>query len=120
MSSSPSSAFPPEFRLHYPWEYRRFFERSEVFRLRECVIFRIPNELGHFRVGITVKARCNSVQRNRMKRRIRESFRRLQSTLGSYDYNVVVPGSKKSDHPYPLKLARCLMEEFALAVSRRP
>lgn len=56
-----------------------------------------------------------------MKRRIRESMRTQAPLLGSYDYNVVIPASKKLVRPYPEKLARCLMEELprALATSSR-
>jgi ribonuclease P protein component len=104
-------SFGPEYRLHYHWEYRRFFQGSEVLRLRECTIFRIPNHLGHFRVGITIKAKCNSVARNRVKRAIRESFRHLKDRLGSHDYNVVVSG-RKLDHVYAGALRRTLLEEF--------
>lgn len=109
----------PAKRLHYPWEYRRFFDRSQVIRLSECTIFRIPNELGHFRLGITLKARGMSVERNRVKRQIRESFRARVTDLGSYDYNVVISGAKKMAHPYPKKLGACLRRELASAVASR-
>ena len=84
-----------------------------MFRASECTIFRIPNEFGHFRLGITLKARGNSVARNRTKRRIREAFRQIDIVrLGSFDYNVVVPGSRKMDHLYVRRLARCLREQL--------
>jgi hypothetical protein len=36
-----------------------------------------------------------------VKRQIRESFRLLaKGALGSFDYNVVVPKTKKMSHPY--------------------
>jgi ribonuclease P protein component len=104
-------SFGPEYRLHYHWEYRRFFQGSEVLRLRDCTIFRIPNHLGHFRLGVTIKSKCNSVERNRVKRAIRESYRHLKERLGSYDYNVVISG-KKLDHVYARALRRTLLEEF--------
>ena len=75
-------------------------------------MFRIPNELGHFRLGVTLKARGSSVERNKVKRTIREAFRTQAESLGSHDYNVVVPAHKKMGHPYPLKLARCLAEDL--------
>ena len=110
---SGSQKFSPEKRLHYPWEYRKFFGTSEVFRASECTIFRIPNARGHFRLGVTLKARGNSVERNRTKRRIREAFRHLEpQSLGSFDYNVVVPGNRRMDHIYVRRLAKCLREEF--------
>jgi ribonuclease P protein component len=97
-------------RLHHPWQYRKFFGGAEVFRLGECTVFRIPNELGHFRLGITMKARGSSVERNRVKRQIREAMRNLAPKLGSFDYNVVVPGHKKMARPYPERLRRSLDE----------
>jgi ribonuclease P protein component len=107
-----SRSFGYSFRLHYPWEYRNFFSKNEVFRLRECTIFRVPNAKGHFRLGITFKARGSSLDRNRTKRRIRESFRGLRHELGAFDYNIVIPGHRKLLFPYPQKLATCLREQL--------
>lgn len=75
----------------------------------------MPNELGHFRLGITLKARGSSIERNRVKRQIRESFRAQADVLGSFDYNVVISGSRKMAHPYHLKLGACLRRELARA-----
>jgi ribonuclease P protein component len=88
-----------------------------VIRLKECVIFRVPNELGHFRLGITLKARGSSIERNRVKRQIRESFRFHAAILGSYDYNVVISGARKLAHPYHLKLGACLREDLPRGVA---
>jgi ribonuclease P protein component len=89
-----------------------------VFRLKECTIFRIPNELGHFRLGITLKARGSSLERNRVKRVIRESFRTQSDILGAFDYNIVIPGTKKLARPYDEKLGTCLMKDLKNALSR--
>jgi ribonuclease P protein component len=110
-------SLPPELRLHHPWEYRRFFNQSQVVRLSECTVFRVQNDLGHFRLGITLKSRGRSVDRNRVKRQIRESFRQQRAGLGAYDYNVVIPGHRKMLHPYPTKLGQCLMRELAPALA---
>ncbi len=107
-----SQAFGYDFRLHYPWEYRKFFSNNQVFRLRECTVFRIPNTVGHFRLGITFKARGSSLDRNRTKRQIRESFRLLGPELGAFDYNIVIPGHRKLLFPYPKRLSACLREQF--------
>jgi ribonuclease P protein component len=87
-------------------------------RLSECVVFVVPNEKAHFRLGITMKARGTSIERNNVKRRIREGFRTRAPLLGAFDYNVVVPGSKKMAHPYELRLAKCLDRELESALSR--
>lgn len=106
-------SFGPEFRLHDTWEYQRFFQGSDVLRLKECAIFRIANTYGHFRLGITIKTKCNSVERNRVKRTLRECFRHLKGRLGSYDYNVVISGGRKLDFEYARRLRRSVLEEFS-------
>jgi ribonuclease P protein component len=72
----------------------------------------VKNSLGHFRLGITLKARGSSLQRNRVKRQIREAFRKHALMLGSFDYNVVIPQSKKLTHPFPEKLGERLRLEL--------
>ncbi|HAR43032.1 MAG TPA: ribonuclease P protein component [Bdellovibrionales bacterium] len=110
--SDRTQALTPKKRLLHSWEYRRFFNQSSVFRLSECIIFRIPNDLGHFRLGITLKAKGSSVDRNKTKRQIREAFRRRAPLLGSFDYNVVIPASKKLAHPYSRQLGLCFRNEL--------
>jgi ribonuclease P protein component len=116
--ASSSQSLSHERRLHHNWEYRRFFNQSELFRLSECLVFRIKNDLGHFRLGITLKARGTSLERNRVKRQIRENIRKLAAQLGSFDYNVVVPQTKKMSHPYPKKLGACIREELGRALAK--
>lgn len=106
-------SFGPEYRLHATWEYQRFFQGSDVLRLKECAIFRIPNTFGHFRLGVTIKTKCNSIERNRVKRALRESFRHLKDRLGSYDYNVVISGGRNLDFEYARRLRRSVLEEFS-------
>jgi len=50
-----------------------------------------PNELGHARIGLAVSRRVSkkAVERNRLKRIVRESFRRHWRALGAVDYVVV-------------------------------
>jgi ribonuclease P protein component len=82
------------------------------------VIFRIPNDLDHFRLGITLKARGTSVGRNRVKRQVRENVRRHAARLGSYDYNVVIPATRKLSYDYAERLAHCLKLELSDALAR--
>jgi ribonuclease P protein component len=90
--------FPKIARVRKRAEYLAFFQGSEVRRAGVCTLFRIPNQKGLARVGITVKARVDSVRRNRLKRAIREAFRTYRANLGSMDYNVVIPGAIRVDH----------------------
>ncbi|MGI9310847.1 MAG: ribonuclease P protein component [bacterium] len=50
-----------------------------------------PNDLGFARIGLAVSRRVSkrAVERNRVKRIIRESFRRRQLALGAVDYIVI-------------------------------
>ncbi|CAJ2376982.1 MAG: ribonuclease P protein component [Gammaproteobacteria bacterium] len=50
-----------------------------------------PNELGHARIGLAVSRRVSkkAVERNRLKRVMRESFRFHLRALGAADYVVV-------------------------------
>ena len=114
-----SKALSTERRLHHPREFRKFFGKNEVFGLSECVVYRIPNQLGHFRLGITLKARGTSIERNRVKRRIREAFRNLSAFLGGFDYNVVIPAGKKMAHPFHLKLMTSLEKELREVVIKK-
>ena len=62
-----------------------------------------------------MKARGTSVNRNRVKRQIREAFRIQAPLLGSFDYNVVIPGSKKLNFIYADRLRKCLNEQLPRA-----
>ncbi|MCC7442246.1 MAG: ribonuclease P protein component [Bdellovibrionales bacterium] len=106
--SSSSYRFDPARRLRVRSEFLRFFGDRQVARLGECVIFRVANELKHPRLGITLKARGTSVERNAVKRVVREAFRRSASTLGAFDYNVVIPKEKVLSFPYPQRLKLAL------------
>ncbi len=100
--------FPKSARVLTRAEYLKFFEGSEVRKLGVVVVFRIPNSRGEPRLGITIKARVNSVYRNKLKRQIREVFRAGRPGMESYDYNVVVPGGVRVDHRTPGAVRRKL------------
>lgn len=76
---------------------------------------REPNEKGHFRLGITVRAKSRSVDRTQIKRAIREAFRQMELedlSLGSFDYEVVIPAGKSVAHPFVQRLKETLIEEL--------
>lgn len=79
--------FGKAYRLTRPEEFRRVSRRGRRIS-GECftVVFR-PNRLGHPRLGLAIARRHvrNAPQRNRVKRIIRESFRRHRPALGAWD-----------------------------------
>jgi ribonuclease P protein component len=90
--------FPKSARVLKRQEFLNFFNQSDVKRLGNIVIFRIPNSLNRARIGITVKAKTNSVLRNKIKRQIREHFRLNQNQFKAADYNIVIPGHIRVNH----------------------
>ncbi len=90
--------YPKIARIRKRPEFLRFFNQNEVKRLQNCILFRIQSEHPCARLGITVKARTNSVLRNRVKRQVREAFRLNRSKLKPFDYNVVVSGHHPVDY----------------------
>jgi ribonuclease P protein component len=107
-----------ERRLHHPSQFRAFFKDSTKIRCTECIVYRVPNNEGHFRLGITMKAKGTSTERNRVRRAVRETFRKLGGALGSFDYNVVIPQTKSLEHPYAKKLRDSLNRQLREVLGR--
>ncbi len=84
-------SFPKTARLLRPGDYSKVFENVQVrVSHRHFLILATPNELGHARVGLIFakKHLKLAVQRNRVKRRVRETFRQ-QLQLPSMDIVVL-------------------------------
>jgi ribonuclease P protein component len=73
-----AQGFPQHYRLHESREFDAVFKAS-VYRVsgQEILLLGIQNQLGYSRLGMVVgkKSAAKSVQRSRIKRVIRESFR---------------------------------------------
>jgi ribonuclease P protein component len=83
-----AQGFPPSYRLLESREFDAVFKASD-YRVsgREILVLGHNNKLGFSRLGMVVgkKSAAKSVQRSRVKRAIRESFRTLcnqNNTLG--------------------------------------
>lgn len=82
-------SFPKTLRLRRKSEFDRVF-RERVTRRHSCQLFAMlvcPNQLNHPRLGLAIAARVvpTAVERNRIKRLIRESFRAHQAHLPAAD-----------------------------------
>lgn len=63
-------------RLHKPWQYQRVYKEGTRLRGSCFTLISAPNDEGRNRLGISVYGFKSAVLRNRVKRVIREFYRR--------------------------------------------
>lgn len=94
-------AYPRELRLLTPAHFQQVFQQPPVKAVsKHLTLLAQPNEFSHPRLGITVSKRNArlAVQRNQIKRIIRESFRLKQHNLPGFDIIVIAkPGVTELD-----------------------
>lgn len=98
---SSGSRFPRSARLTQPREYQRVFAGAKRLGDRFFTVLAVPNDHGHPRLGMAVSRRNarRAVDRNRLKRLIRESFRHQQAKLAGYDLVVLAkPAAVTADN----------------------
>ena len=79
-------------KLKKRWEFQRAYQKGSKYWNRFFVIYVLHNDFSLPRLGITVSKKVGkSVQRNRVKRLIRESFRQLRPHVKT-GYDIVVVG----------------------------
>lgn len=83
--------YPGIYRLRKSWEYQLVKKMGCKFYTPHFVLLVSDNKINHSRLGITVSRKIgNAVQRNRLKRIIREFFRRrIHLFYGLKDYSVI-------------------------------
>lgn len=89
--ASGSETFPRILRLTQPKQYQQVFKTGRRSRHSYMGVMAIPNDLGHFRLGLAVSRKVSkkAVVRNRIKRVARELFRRQQTQLAALDFVIV-------------------------------
>ena len=83
--------FSKRVRLLKPAEFSRVFRQAHRSSDRQLTILASSNELGLPRLGLAIskKHAQRAVDRNRIKRLIRESFRQNQASLPAADFVVM-------------------------------
>ncbi len=94
-----SGGFDREHRLRTRSQINRVFAWGRSVADRHFVVYTRNNELGHSRLGLSVGRRVGgAVQRNRIKRLLREAFRLSRERIGpDLDVFVVVRGAGAPD-----------------------
>lgn len=84
--------FPRSHRLCRQADYRNVFDNPQKHSTRFFTILYRPNGLSHARLGLAIPKKTikRAVDRNLLKRQIREGFRLRQHVLGSFDIVVLV------------------------------
>ena len=93
-----NTIFPRQVRLLTPGDYRRVFDRADTkAQTKQILILARRNDLGFSRLGLVVakKHAKRAVDRNEIKRIVRESFRHHQSELENFDCVVLSRGGAK-------------------------
>lgn len=111
------NGFPASHRLHGRLAFAAVFAGQVRRSTGPLLIFGIPNDLGHARLGLSVSRRVgNAVRRNRIKRLLREAFRlgRGDRPQG-YDLVIVV----RPHEPLELTAYRQMLVTAACAIHRR-
>ncbi len=75
-------------RLKNAQQFKAVYEARVNRGAGPLVVYTLPNELGHPRLGLSVPRRAGgAVVRNRIKRQLREAFRHLQHDLRWFNAN---------------------------------
>ena len=87
MAAEPRLRFRPTQRLHRPAEFQQVYRAGRKFGNDFFSVAVGPSELPQARLGLSIAARTvgNAVQRNRIRRLVRESFRLQQHGIPRVD-----------------------------------
>ena len=88
----PDHCFRKDLRLLKPAEFKRVFDNTALRgSTPHLLVLAAPNELNRPRVGFVLakKQLKLAVDRNRVKRLVRESFRQHQHDLASHDFVIL-------------------------------
>ncbi|MCF7964410.1 ribonuclease P protein component [Methylobacter sp. Wu8] len=111
-------SFPPQLRLKKPAEYKKVFAKPVKSSDQYFTLLAIKNDFGHPRLGLAIAKKNirKAVQRNVIKRTVRENFRIKQHDLGNID--IVVLARREAVDAPPDLLRKSLERHWLKLVSR--
>jgi len=102
--------FPQKERLRKRREFLAAYERGAKIPTAHFVLYVLENNLPHHRLGITVSRKIGpSVTRNRIKRQLREVFRKNKHII-SLPCDVVVNAKRSAAAAASLKIEEDLLK----------
>jgi ribonuclease P protein component len=79
-----SESYRPQERIRKKSDFAELYKRGRCDRGRYFNLIHLPNHLGHSRMAVVASRKVgNAVQRNRIRRRAKELFRRNKELLTS-------------------------------------
>ena len=86
------NSFPEKFKIKTSRDFRNILTKGTKSHSENFILYARPNSLGFPRLGVSVgkKASASSVRRNRMKRVLREVFRKHKPAFHSNDVVFVI------------------------------
>ena len=100
MSGPAGASFRKGDRLLKPPEFVRVRRRGGRFFTANFTVYVLPNGLGRTRLGVTVSSRVGgAVKRNRIKRLVREFFRRFKGRIPPENSVDIVISARKGASP---------------------
>lgn len=97
--------FPPQCRLLTPAAYKNVFAQAVKSQDQYFTLLAVRNQLDHPRLGLAIAKKVikRAVDRNRLKRIARESFRLRQHTLTALDIVVLARRDALTASPETLR-----------------
>jgi ribonuclease P protein component len=110
--------FPPQLRLKKPDEYKKVFASPVKSSDQYFTLLAVRNEFDHPRLGLAIAKKNikKAVNRNVIKRTVRENFRIQQRNLGSMDIVVL---ARREAVGAPLELLRKSLDRHWLRLVSR-
>lgn len=109
--------FPPTVRVRSRLDFAAVYERGVRISDGCFTLIALPNDRPTSRLGLAVSKRCgNAVQRNRLKRRLREVFRQSLADLPTGLDFVVQP---RADTPLKLDVLRQSLASLARRAAKK-